>query len=87
MTSAIHGGVHNVSRRMVGVGCVGIISSIYELVALQNQVLRPDPFRQDPTLGSFHPTDGQCCSVPSLTQPPRASHFANGLTAVGSGDG
>ena len=42
MTSAIHGGVHNVSRRMVGVGCVGIISSIYELGGMDHASgLRP----------------------------------------------
>jgi len=34
MTSAVHGGIHNVSRHVVGVGCVGVISSIYELVVL-----------------------------------------------------
>jgi hypothetical protein len=39
MTSAVHGGIHNVSRHVVVVGHVGIMSSIYELVVLQDQVL------------------------------------------------
>jgi len=34
MTSAVHGGIRNVSRHVVGVGRVGVISSIYELVVL-----------------------------------------------------
>jgi len=37
MTSAVHGGIHNTSRRVVGVGCVGV--SIDELVVLQNGAL------------------------------------------------
>jgi len=32
MTSAVHGGIRNVSRHVVGVWCAGIMSGIYELV-------------------------------------------------------
>lgn len=39
MTSAVHGGIHNVSCHVVAVGCVGIMSGIYELVIPQNRVL------------------------------------------------
>ena len=39
MTSAVHGGIPNVSRHAVGVGCWCIISSIYELTGLQNGIL------------------------------------------------
>lgn len=43
MTSAVHDGIHNVPRHVVGVGRVDIMSSIYELVVLQNQVLIYSP--------------------------------------------
>jgi len=39
MTSAVHGGIHNVSRHVVSVGRVDIMSSICGLAVLRNQVL------------------------------------------------
>ena len=43
MTSAVHGGIHNVPRHVVGVGRVDIMSSIYGLAVLRNQVLIYSP--------------------------------------------
>lgn len=39
MTSAVHGGIHNMSRHVAGVGRVDIMSSICGLAVLRNQVL------------------------------------------------
>lgn len=39
MTSAVHGGIHNVSHHAFGVGWVGIINGISEPVISQNYIL------------------------------------------------
>ena len=87
MTSAVHGGIHNVSRHLVGVGRVDIMSSIHELVVLQNQVLIYSPTNLRLSLfsvylGNFRPVNGQCCFVPPLARLPGTSHLAGGLITV-----
>jgi len=85
MTSAVHDGIHNVPRHVDGVGRVDIMSSIYGLVVLQNQVLIYSPnLRLCP--GNFRLVDGQCCFVPSLTQLPGASHLARDPAMAMQGD-
>jgi len=37
MTSAVRGGICNVSHRVVGLGCIGVVNGVYELVVLLNK--------------------------------------------------
>jgi len=60
MTSAVHGGIHNVSRHVVGVGRVDVMSSIYELAIHSPNLCLPCLFTLEISYTRWTPIGMSC---------------------------